>query len=61
MNLALSQEFCNVDGQPSWPTYNLKDDVMRQFTDGKDQLVKNLDKDRVDYQIQAVKASYGVK
>lgn len=51
----------NVDGQPSWPTYNLKDDVMRQFTDGKDQLVKNLDKDRVDYQIQAVKASYGVK
>lgn len=51
----------NVDGQVAWPTYNLKDDVMRQFTDGKDQLVKNLAKERVDYQLRAVKDSYGVK
>lgn len=51
----------NVDGQPSWPAYSLKDDVMRLFTQGKGQLVRNLEKDRVDYQLKAVKDSYGIK
>ncbi len=51
----------NVAGQPPWPTYSLRDDVMRNFGRGKDALVRDLHKDRVDYQMQALKALYGVR
>ncbi len=51
----------NVSGQPRWPTYSLQDDVMRNFGGGKDGLVRGLEKERVEYQMKAVNALYGVK
>lgn len=40
-----------------WPKYNLKNDVMRQFSDGKP-LVRDLDKARVDYQMEIIRKMY---
>jgi para-nitrobenzyl esterase len=50
----------NVSGQPSWPKYSLKDDVIREFTQDKNGLVKALEKDRVNYQIKALRAFYSI-
>lgn len=50
----------NVEGQANWPIYNLKDDVMRNFSD-KDQTIKGMLKDRVDYQLQHLKGLYTAK
>ena len=50
----------NVSGQPSWPRYSLKDDVIREFTQDKNGLVKALEKDRVNYQIKALRAFYRI-
>ena len=50
----------NVGGQPTWPQYDLKTDVMREFSDGKNGLVNGLSKDRVDYQIKTLKSLYRV-
>jgi para-nitrobenzyl esterase len=50
----------NVSGQPSWPTYSLKHDVIREFTQDKSGLVKALEEDRVKYQIKALRALYGI-
>ncbi len=51
----------NVAGQPKWPTYRLEDDVMRNFSGSEEALIRNLEKDRVDYQMKVLKAFYGVK
>ena len=48
----------NYVGGAEWPRYDLKNDVMREFTHGDKALVKDLNKERVDYQIKAVKATY---
>jgi para-nitrobenzyl esterase len=48
----------NTDGSVMWPTYNLKIDVMRDFSQVSNTLIKSLEKDRVDYQIKALTASY---
>ena len=45
----------NVSGQANWPIYSLKTDEMRHFS-YHSEIVKNLLKDRVDYQIKALKA-----
>jgi len=50
----------NVGGQVTWPQYDLKTDVMRQFSDGKNGLVDGLSKDRVDYQIKTLKSIYRI-
>jgi para-nitrobenzyl esterase len=50
----------NVNGQATWPRYDLKTDVMREFSDGKNVLVNGLNKDRVDYQIRTLKSLYQV-
>ena len=50
----------NVNGQATWPQYDLKTDVMREFSDGKNVLVNGLNKDRVDYQIRTLKSLYQV-
>ena len=50
----------NVEGQAHWPIYNLKDDVMRKFSDDN-QTITNLLKERVDYQILHLREMYGVK
>ena len=49
----------NVAGQAEWPIYNLKTDVMRNFTYDQE-VVNGLLKDRVNYQIQALKTLFGV-
>ena len=49
----------NALGQANWPIYNLKADVMRTFSDDRE-IVKDLLKDKVDYQIEHVKAIYGI-
>lgn len=51
----------NYDGTENWPRYNIKDDLMREFTQGKKGLIKDLQKDRVDYQINFVNATYQLK
>jgi len=51
----------NVSGQPPWPQYDLKSDVMREFSDGKNGLVNDLRKDRVDYQIRTLERLYSVE
>ncbi|MGA2372718.1 MAG: carboxylesterase/lipase family protein [Candidatus Korobacteraceae bacterium] len=48
----------NVSGQAAWPQYNLKNDVMREFNQGQDGLVHDLEKNRVDYQIRTLRALY---
>lgn len=49
----------NASDLPQWPRYNLKDDVMRDVTHKKDTVViKNMEKKRVDYQIQSLKKLY---
>lgn len=48
----------NVSGQANWPIYSLKDDVMRDFTYDKE-IIKDLFKDRVDYQILHLKEIFG--
>jgi para-nitrobenzyl esterase len=50
----------NADGQGKWPTYDLKTDVMREFSRVNYTLIKTLERDRVDYQIKAINASYGL-
>ncbi len=47
----------NVSGQANWPTYSLKTDEMRLFSYDRE-IVKGLLKDRVDYQIKAMKAMF---
>ena len=50
----------NVDGQADWPLYDLKADVLREFNQGKNGLVRALEKDRIDYQIKALRAFYKI-
>lgn len=49
----------NVKGLANWPVYSLKSDVMRGFSNDHE-IVKALRKDKVDYQIEHVKAIYGI-
>ena len=51
----------NYDGTENWPRYNIKNDVMREFTQGKQGVITNLQKDRVNYQMQTVNAIYQIK
>ena len=48
----------NLDGQEIWPRYDIGNDVMREFVQGKEGTIRNLRKDRVDYQLKAIKAIY---
>ena len=47
----------NVEGQANWPIYNLKDDVMRNFSANSETITGML-KDRVDYQLLHLKKLY---
>ncbi len=47
----------NVDRQTSWPIYNLRDDVMRNFSANLETITGML-KDRVDYQLLHLKKLY---
>ena len=51
----------NYGKREIWPRYDLATDTMREFANGKQGVVKNLNKDRVDYQLQFIKALYQVK
>ena len=50
----------NYHGKSVWPRYDLSNDVMREFTNGRQGTVKNLDKERVDYQMKFIKALYQI-
>jgi para-nitrobenzyl esterase len=50
----------NVSGQAHWPVYNLKADVMRNFSYDKE-LIKELRKDKIDYQIFHLKEIFGIE
>jgi para-nitrobenzyl esterase len=50
----------NYGGVETWPRYNMRDDVMREFNEGSRGTVKDLHKARVDYQLQVVKKIYGL-
>ena len=48
----------NYDGKTTWPRYDISNDVMREFTNGPQKTVKNLDRERVDYQMKSIKTLY---
>ncbi|MDO9023760.1 carboxylesterase/lipase family protein [Zwartia sp.] len=48
----------NVSGLPAWPSYTLKEDVMREFSHDDRTLMTGLQKKRVDYQIQSLRKLY---
>jgi para-nitrobenzyl esterase len=48
----------NYDGKNVWPRYDISNDVIREFTNGRQGTVKNLNKERVDYQMKFLKALY---
>jgi para-nitrobenzyl esterase len=50
----------NVEGQANWPIYNLKDDVMRSFSPHAE-TIKDMLKDRVDYQLLHLKKLYATE
>jgi para-nitrobenzyl esterase len=50
----------NPNGQGEWPLYNLRADVLREFSQGKNGLVRGLEKDRIDYQIKTLRVFYGM-
>jgi para-nitrobenzyl esterase len=50
----------NVEGQTNWPTYKLKDDVMRAFSPNAE-IIKGMLKDRVDYQMSNLKKLFDMK
>lgn len=47
----------NVEGQAYWPIYNLKDDVMRHYSENS-QTITGMLKDRVDYQLLHLRKLY---
>ena len=48
-------------GHSTWPSYSLATDVMRHFSPATNPLIHNLEKARVDYQMKAVSASFGLQ
>jgi len=50
----------NVEGQANWPIYNLKDDVMRHYSEDS-QSIKGMLKERVDYQMPNLKTLFDMK
>ena len=50
----------NVDGQANWPIYNLKSDVMRNFSESSE-TITGLLKERVDYQILHLREIYALE
>jgi para-nitrobenzyl esterase len=50
----------NVSGQGNWPLYNLQADVLREFKQGKNGLVRALEKERLDYAIKTLRVLYGM-
>jgi para-nitrobenzyl esterase len=51
----------NYDGKNIWPRYDINTDVMRHFANGHEGPIVKVNKDRVDYQLEFVRAFYGVK
>lgn len=50
----------NYDGNDAWPRYSLNNDVMRLFNPGAKTEIRNLNRDRVNYQMETIKQMYGV-
>lgn len=52
----------NASGLPQWPRYNLKDDFMRDITHKRStDVIRDMEKKRVDFQIQSLKKLYQLK
>lgn len=51
----------NDPGKTTWPRYTITDDVMRHFTNGSEGTIMKVNKARVDYQLDFVRAFYGIR
>lgn len=51
----------NYDGRNVWARYNIDDDVIRQFSGEEDATITKVNKARVDYQLDFIRAFYGMK
>ena len=51
----------NYGGKNIWPRYTMADDVMREFSGDPEGTIANVNKARVDYQLDFVRAFYGLK
>lgn len=51
----------NHDGTDIWPRYSLADDVMRNFSNDAEGTITGVNKARVDYQLDSVRAFYGIR
>ena len=50
----------NATGLPEWPTYSLKNDVMREFGYQGRSVIQGLQRNRVDYQMQSIRKLYNM-
>lgn len=51
----------NYDGRNIWPRYSIEHDVMRNFSNGPEGTIAKVDKARVDYQLEFIRAFYGIR
>jgi para-nitrobenzyl esterase len=51
----------NYGGKTIWPRYTMADDVMRNFSGDPEGTIANVNKARVDYQLDFVRAFYDLK
>lgn len=51
----------NDKGKNLWPRYDMQSDVMRNFANGSEGTITKVNKARVDYQLEFVRAFYGIK
>lgn len=51
----------NYGGTNVWPRYNIQDDAMRNFANDSEGTITQVNKARVDYQLDFVRSFYGVR
>lgn len=51
----------NDQGKDTWPRYDIANDVMRNFANDQEGTIANVDKARVDYQLQFIRSFYGIR
>lgn len=51
----------NHGGKSTWPRYTIADDVMRDFSGDPEGTITNVNKARVDYQLDFIRAFYNMK
>lgn len=51
----------NYDGKNVWPRYDINTDIMRHYSSGREPTIAKVNKARVDYQLEFLRAFFAVK